>query len=279
MKKVQRRNFMITKHIQSTIIHTAVISGIFVSTLTLGVPGVFAQTVTSPSATRAAMKEARQGQNMDRLKIRAGQEIDRRTASLNKLITTINNIKRLTSDQKSSLVGQIQVEITNLATLKAKIQGDTDLATVKTDVQSVIKSFRVYALFMPKVQIMAHADQIFAIVDDMNKATPKLQTRIDNAKNAGKDVSQAVTAMSDRAAKLADAKTKAQNAIDIVTPLKPEDYPGNKGALQSARDMLKTARGDLKAAYTDAQQVRQQTKGMSKSLGASGTTGNSTINK
>jgi hypothetical protein len=40
-----------------------------------------------------------------------------------------------------------------------------------------------------------------------------------------------------------------------VIPLQPSDYPGNRPALESARDNLRTARQDLRAARTEVQQL------------------------
>src|SRR5579872_6107659 len=80
------------------------------------------------------------------LKTRADNEITRRITALNDLITRINGFTRLTADQKSSFVTQIQTEINTLTSLKTKIDADTDTATLKTDVQSIVAEYRVFAL-------------------------------------------------------------------------------------------------------------------------------------
>ena len=206
---------------------------------------------------RQARVNARQTQNLDRLKEKAYKEIDRRINALNKLIERINAVKRLTADQKSSLVSQVQAEITNLTNLKTKIAADTDLATLRADVQSIVKSYRIYALFIPKMQIVVHADRLLSIVDDFVTITDKLQTRINEEKAEGKDMGEAESLMTERSGKITDAKTQATNAINTVIPLTPDGYPGNKTSLQSARSMLQTARADLREAHKAAQRIRQ----------------------
>ena len=194
-----------------------------------------------------------------RLKEKAVREIDRRIASLTKLIERINAVKRLTTDQKNTMVGQITTEITNLTTLKTKISGDTDIVTLRTDVQSIVKSYRIYALYIPKITIIANADKILNLIEgEMATLTAKLQLRIDEAKAKGINVDAMVSLMTQRKEKLDEATTQANNAIAKVTALTPDGWPGNISELQAARDMLKTARKDLNDAQKFASQVRVQ---------------------
>src|SRR3989339_757212 len=125
-------------------------------------------------ASRAAAKETN-------LKKRADKEIDRRIKSLNNLVTKVGALKRLTADQKSLLRSQVESEIANLTALKTKIDGDTDASILKTDVQSVVKSYRVYALFLPKINILAASDQILNITDKLSSVSAKLEIQTQQA--------------------------------------------------------------------------------------------------
>lgn len=211
---------------------------------------VYAQTPNVVVSSTASNK-------ISNLQARANKEIDRRIDRLNKLITRINSIKRLTSDQKSSFVSQIQTEITNLKNLKTKIAGDTDLTTLKADVRSIVTSYRVYALFIPQISLLASADRTLDIVDKVSALAAKLQSRIQTAQNKGNNVSSLQSALSDMQSKISDAKKQATNAIDAVVPLTPSGYPGNKTTLQNARTMLKTAHTDLVMARQDAKTITQ----------------------
>jgi len=226
---------------------------IFVASLLLGVPAVMAQAPSGVS-TKAVVRE---DAAISRLKTRADAEITRRVNSLTALLTKINAMKRLTPDQKMTFTNGIEGQISSLNALKNKIDADTDITTLRTDVQSIVKAYRIFALYMPQVNIMAHADRILALIDEMNAISAKLQTRIDEAKTAGKDTSSMQSLMTDRAAKLKDAATQANNAIAAVVALTPDGYPGNKTTMQSAQKMLQTARQDLVNALQDMQQIRQ----------------------
>lgn len=189
--------------------------------------GIFAQ--VTPNPTRAAIRQERQVQRITLRRDRADQEIMKRITALNGLINRINAMKKLTASQKSSLTSQLNTEIANLQTLKAKIDGDTDLQTLTADKKSVVDSFRVYALFMPKISILAYADRILDIVNDLKAKNPT----------------------GDALTKVNDAQTQAQNAINTVLPLDPSGYPGNKTQLVAARSMLKTANQDVRAAWAE----------------------------
>lgn len=226
---------------------------IVVASLLFGVTGVMAQTPTAVASKAAVRQDA----VISRLKTRADNEITRRVNALTKLMTRITDVKRLTADQKTNLTSQIQDQINSLNTLKAKIDADSDIATLRTDVQSIVKSYRIFALFIPKTYIIAHADRLLDVTDVLTGIQGKLQTRIDSLKSAGNDTTAMQNLITDMTAKLADAKTQATNAISAVLPLTPDGYPANKATLQSARTMLVAARQDLAAAHKDEQQIRQ----------------------
>lgn len=209
--------------------------------------------------SKAAMREEKMQQfteaNMERLKERAEKEINRRIESLNRLITRIGEFKKLNATQKSALTSQVQAEIDALEVLLTKIQADTDLETLKADVKSIVESYRIYALFMPKIQIMGAADRMLNVVDKMSSQAALLETKINDAGTGGSDVTELNALLADMEDKIADAKTKAQSALDTVTPLTPAGFPGNKSQLQSARQLVVGALHDLNAARQDGRKI------------------------
>lgn len=201
------------------------------------------------SGTPGLRKTQAQGVIFDKMKARTLQELTRRINALNKVLGKISGLKRLTADQKSTLTSQVNTEITALTNLKTKIEGDTDIATLETDKKSIINEYRVFALFIPKIHILAVADSILNIVDNVtNNWLPKLKERAIGV--AGADA-----ILADMETNLNDAKTQAQGAIDAVMPLTPSGYPGNKETLKSARDMLVKARQDLAKVRHDVGQL------------------------
>jgi hypothetical protein len=235
------------------------ISITFVFLLTMVVSPAFAVTTTRPvvdkmnkAGSRAAEKN---DASMTQLKARADKEISRRIEALTKLLSRIAEFKKLSASQKSSLSVQVQAEIDKLTTLKAKIAADTDLTTLKADVQSIVDAYRIYALFMPKIQILGAADRLQITADAMSSHAATLETKITEKQTAGQNVTELQTLLADMNAKIANAKTQAQNAITTVTPLTPEGYPGNKTQLQSAQQMIVTGIKDLNTARQDARKI------------------------
>ncbi len=261
------------KHIFKTALATAFAAGLILA------PIVAAQTI-SPASTNAPTgikrderrddrqererreREDNQKNNMAKLEARGDREINRRVNALRELLERLNRIKRLSPTDKSSLTSQVQTEINNLIALKAKIDADTDITTLRTDVQSIIKSYRVFALFIPKIHILAAADRMITSADLASQVVTKLQDRINKAQSAGKNVSALQTALADMQSKIADSKTQSANAQSLVTPLTPDGYPGNKSVLQQARAAIKTGIQDLNAAQADAKTIRQGLKSL-----------------
>jgi hypothetical protein len=173
------------------------------------------------------------------------------------LITHISGIKKLTDAQKSSFTSQIQTEVSNLTTLKSKIDADTDIATLRIDVKSVIDSYRIYALYMPMINLIVAADRITDTAINFTAIATKIQTRLQQAQSAGKDVTALQASLTDMQSKITDATNQAQQVISAVTPLTPAGYPGNRTTLQSARAMLKIGQSDLNTALQDARTIIQ----------------------
>lgn len=206
-------------------------------------------TPITPRATAAA--ELRR----TTLKDRADQEITRRVTSINEVTAKLNDIKKLTTDQKTVLSQEIQTTSNSLTLLKGKIDGDTDPTTLKTDVQSIVTSYRVYLLLIPKTRIIALAEKFVNVANSFDGLFAKLQARITTAQGNGRNVASFQSGLDDAKAKVSAARTEAQNAEALVTPLTPDGYPANATALQSAKAMLQTALQDLNGARADLKTI------------------------
>ncbi|MFA5933116.1 MAG: hypothetical protein WCV81_02505 [Microgenomates group bacterium] len=190
-------------------------------------------------------------------------EINRRLTSLTNLEKRVQEVKKLSESNKNNLVLQIQDQITSLNSIKSRIQGDIDLATLKDERLAMANQYRIYLLFIPKIHILATSDRIMEISSDMDSLLIKLQTRIDFAKQNGKDVTLMQATVDDIKTKIADANIQAKAAVDLVTPLVPDQgdqvkFTANKQALQDARKKLIAARQDLSSAKQGFDLIKQQ---------------------
>lgn len=212
--------------------------------------------ISSPSAVRQQALSARE----QTLKDKALQEINRRIASLNDLVLRIQAMKKLSDTNKVALNAEAQAEIQNLNSLSAKISADTTLAEITEDRKSIFIEYRIYLLFIPRIQILAAADRIIEFADSASELVVKFQSRIVQDQQSGKDTTEIQAALTDLMAKLTDARLQAKAAQDLVLPLKPDmgntaTAAANKQALQSARAKLVIARKDIAAALHDAASI------------------------
>ena len=232
----------------------------------------FALTATSISTTtrlgalKARVASTTNPQVMSRLVAQSDKEITQRIASLNALLTRIQSIKRVSDTGKANIASQIQAQITDMNTLKAKIDADTDTITLTADLKSITADYRIYMLVVPQIQLVAAADRIDTIASDLATIGTKLQTRIMAAQTAGKDVSSLITSMNDIQSKLTDAETQAQNAVNGIISLMSDQ--GNQTTAAANTAALKLSRADIKTATTDLQSARNDAETIIKGVQA-----------
>ncbi|MGA2911460.1 MAG: hypothetical protein ABSE17_02355 [Candidatus Levyibacteriota bacterium] len=213
-------------------------------------------------ASRAAVITQIQANVSQDLRSRAEKEITRRVDFLTQLIAQINGVKKLSLAEKASLQSQIQAQIDGLNALQTKINADTDNATLKTDVKSIINNYYIFLFFRVQVNLLVATDRTSTTIDTFSQIYTKLQTRINQAQAAGDNVSQLNISLADMKAKINDASIQTAVAQAELTPLNAQGYPGNKPSLQDARTKIQAAVQDLKVAYSDAVSIRQGLKGL-----------------
>ncbi|MFH1246238.1 MAG: hypothetical protein V1489_00490 [Candidatus Liptonbacteria bacterium] len=225
----------------------------------------FAETTSTRSSS--TMRDANGANSVTReanLKNRADREIARRITSLNVLRTRIQAMQKLSASQKSGLAASIQSQIDELNALKSKIDADTDLTTLQNDVKSITASYRTYMLVMPQITVIAAADRALATADTLAALSTKLETRINDTNNAGKDVSSLRITLADLNAKIADARTQANAAISAVQNLTPDQ--GDQGKAQANASALKDARAKVRAAREDLVTARKDAGNITRGL-------------
>lgn len=192
-----------------------------------------------------------QNRILARAEERATQEIDRRIAALEAFSTRIGNV-RLSASEKSTLQSTMLAQIADLNTLKSQIASTTSTTTMRNAVQSITKSYRIFALVIPQSAVLAAADRVNNLVSQMQQLSTKLSARL-----SGNTDATLASALSDFNAKVADAASQAQAAISEVQALAPDNgsttqLQANQKALQDARKKLQAAEQDLKDARKDA---------------------------
>lgn len=199
-------------------------------------------------------------------KNRADQEIDRRIAMLNALSERVQAMARVSDIVKTNTSNTVTTEVGALLSLKAKVDADNDITTLRSDIRSIATSYRVFMLVIPQGRILVAADKLQTTADAMSTFAETLQTRISEAQTSGNDVTSLSTQLSDMTAKMADAQSLASAAVSLVADLQPDNgdttiEQSNTAAIQDARTKLRAALADLKAARQDAGSIVQGIKG------------------
>jgi len=245
---------------KSNLQFSAILVGIAaLGAVTLSPVAAFAQQVTSsPGTTQGANQAAR----MATIKARSDAEITDRLTSLNSASLKINAATKLSSNDKSTFGSEIQTDITNLTTLKAKIDADTDITTLRADAKSIFTDFRVYAVFLPQVHELAAIDTMGVTTANLQALSAKLQSRIQTAQGNGKDVTSLQGLLSDMNTQITNAQNQYSGVEGEISPLTPASYPGSNATLQDGRSKIKSGAADLKSAFQDAKQIVQGLKAL-----------------
>lgn len=229
------------------------------------------------STTREDRGE-RKGQAIEKVQSKSSEKIDERIKKLEEQITRIGKMERLSDAQKASITAELEAQVTLLTELKGKIATETSTTTLKELSQSITKSYRVYAVTMPKAAITAASDRIMTVAAQMESFSAKLSARIDAAATAGADVTAARAAFTDYTAKIADAKVQAQAAATAVAGLVADNgdtgaQAANATALKDAKAKIDAAQADLKAARKDIDTMLKAVRGTGE-VKAEASTGN-----
>jgi hypothetical protein len=220
-----------------------------VSVLTLG----FALTASAASLQAGVTLKASTA--LPGIITRSDTAITKRTDALNSLSARVNLMANVSDSEKSAIATQVQAQISNLTTLKTKIDADTDAVTARADEKTITGNYRIYALIIPQGYIVASSDRVSTLVSLMTALQAKLQVRVTTLSTSGKDTTTLQAALADITAKTNDATTQAQAAQTKVSLLAPDE--GNVSVAASNKTALLAARADIKVATTDLQAARK----------------------
>jgi hypothetical protein len=242
-------------------------TGLLLATIagTLSLAAVSAGAVANASSNTAAKAAAQSAAQQARVKLiitRGNSEISRRLSSLGGLSSKISSASKLSSADQASLSSEVSTEVSGLTSLKATLDADTTVSAAQTDAQSIINGYRVYALIVPKVNLVKTADDQQAAEAKLTGLAAKLQARITAAQTDGKSVASIQSSLTEMTAKINAARTISSQIESSVINLQPSDYNSNHSVLSGDRDQLKTGQTDLQAAVTSAGTIISELKAL-----------------
>jgi hypothetical protein len=211
--------------------------------------------LTRPTTDSTRASGAARDQAIAQLKVVGKAEIDRRLATLTALSVRVAQGRHLSSSDRARLTNEIANEKSGLTSLRTKIDGDTDLATLRSDLHAIVADYRVYVLVVPQVRLTAAADAVLDVTDRFATVDGRLAQRLAEAKAKGTDVTALEGLLADASSTVDAARSLAAAIPDQLAALTPAGYPGNRPTLLSARQSLRQARVDLRGARVDVRQV------------------------
>ncbi len=219
---------------------------VLVGSLTLG--------VAAPAMAQEAPTEetARHG-DLDSLKARCNEAIERRLRDLGAATERLDNAEALTDAHEATLDGIIDGTAAALIALQADIGAADNLAMTLRLCHTIAPAHRVYLVVLPQAHLTLGADRSAAAVTVGDRVVDRFDEAVEKAIEAGADVTEAVALMDQAEAHLAaadDAHDGVAGSVLAVTPASWNDGPG-RTTLDEARDSLRTAHQELRAANDD----------------------------
>ncbi|MGE0878157.1 MAG: hypothetical protein AB7L13_10860 [Acidimicrobiia bacterium] len=241
----------------STILTASVLTG----TVVVGGSGVAFAAGNDNAGPSASEARADAGDRAPLTKDDCLTALDRRVEILGQANERIDGADKVTEAHRSAMKAINDTAVAGLGSLRAEIEAGTDPDAVKQDCAAVFTEYRVIALRIPQERLVGAVDRIQFAIDNSDARIAKLQAAIDKAASNGKDVTAANASMDALKAKIADASADVDGLADSVLAYAPADWNANHDLLVPARDKVKDAAGDLKAALDDAKSVIRSLRG------------------
>ena len=243
-----------------TIVAAAALQPAFVVAQSLGIEASISAGAGATSVAAAAGAQINSATRVADIKSRAKQEIDRRIVALQKANERVRAMVHVSDAVKSSITASATAQISSLTALKATIDIDTSIDSLKTEVESITQSYRIFMLVIPQGHIAVATDKIQTAGGMLTTFSSKLQTRTAAAQSAGADVSALNTSITELNLKVASARAQTSAAVALTANLKPDNgdpviADKNKAALNDARIKIRQAMQDLRAARSSAASV------------------------
>jgi hypothetical protein len=232
------------------VIHKLIPRSILAGVLFTAIPFAPVSGIASPTATMSA-----DPQHLANLKTHGTAEIDRRETNLTGAMTKLNSNPSLNATVKTELSSQLSAEVASLSALKIKLTDETDLATARIDVQSIVADYRVYALMLPKTHMIDITESMNAVEDKLAIIDNQLQSKVNAQKTAGHDITQMQSKLDDLKLQTADATKLTSGLTAQLLAIAPTDYDANHAVLSSDNTSLTNAKTQIKVARDDATTV------------------------
>lgn len=243
-KKIHYFNSPMKKH---TIVTLAVAAAMSFPALAFA-----AESASSPAPTllsvptpvaesgETAIKVDPSERGIKRLKAQAARLIRDRVVALTRHKARIMAYRVLNDEQKNDLIAQVEENITKLTELgeEIKIFSGT-VEELKEKVQSIYTDYRIYAVFIPKMQLSASLYVQSNHAANLDVFFTKAQQVLDVLKERGKDITELQSRLDDAKAQREQIAQKITDTQSVVNGMQPSDYPDTSNSeIKSSRSAI-----------------------------------------
>jgi hypothetical protein len=173
--------------------------------------------------------------------------IDERVKALASNSDAINRNKNLTAEQKTALVGQLNNSSAALMTLRTSIASSTDATSTRALIDSVYKDYRIYGIVIPKVRLEARVYQLKAHTVKLSDTFLKIQSKIDEHKAKGHDVTAWQKNLDDAKTKVAGHMFSLDEILKKTATLTPANYgTSTRATIQEVNTQIQTIQKDFR---------------------------------
>lgn len=217
---------------------------------------VSAESVSTPSNQRPSKAAERQENTLESLKARGDKLLTDRINNLRKILTRVQNDKRLQPSDKSALMGDINTTISNLTALQAKIDADTVITTTRSDVASIITNYRIYEIYEPKTLLLLVVDNLQTTDATLMSLSQKIQALFTKLNITDPKSQAALTDMNTQLGAINTLLTTDKTLLTNITVSTTDP----KSIFTQVRKDLATVHSDFAKIRNDIGQIRSSIK-------------------
>ncbi len=207
------------------------------------------------NAAASTATSTTQQQHLQNIISRGNEEISRRLTSLNTLASKITSATHLTSSDAAVLSAEVSSAISGLQTLQTQLDASTSLSSAITYAKDIFTEYRVYAIVMPKIQLIKMADDQQAVQAKLSTMAQKLQARLTAEQQAGQNVASLLADLANMNSEIKAAAAISASVEAAVINVEPTDFNSNHSVLEGYNTQLKTAHTDDQAAFNDVKTI------------------------
>ncbi len=193
--------------------------------------------------------DVRPVRDLEALKARALEAIDRRLQRIDRLEEAVRSSEHVTPEHRDELLAELDRSAAGLRDLAAQIDAAETAEELRELIPKIATDYRIFVLVTPKVKEVLVADAMVDLADRFDEAAEKIADAIERAAEAGYDVSEAEAALERMVSLIDQAESLAEGVPPSVLPLTPSQWPDPaQGVIREAHDDLVEARSAFRGA-------------------------------